>query len=358
MIRASGVCVTRRHIRKAVSFSASLLTTCSFTFSLSPSFQKGIAGNIIPAVRERVLWSSVSWVLRLQRVRCSTHCVFFSLQPQIATTNAIVAGLQILQAFHILRAQIEGKSAQDDRMVEKCRYVNCVRQPSRNGLLLIASTLEPPNPNCYVCRSATVHVQLNLDNWTLRDFLDKVLKAELGFVEPALFLEGNGIYEEDEDDFVPNLSKKLADLPCGGIRHGTVLLVEDYSQDLSVEIVASHCETWPAAIKKGNDGEDAGDSDAGEPDDPFKFVVGGSKPAVAAPAVAAAAAAAAASSDQGGATNGASNQPADDDDDDDDVVEIAEDPGSDKKRASTDDPTQPHPKKRKGMDASDVIEIE
>ena len=41
---------------------------------------KGIAGNIIPA---------------------------------IATTNAIVAGLQVLQAFHILRVQMEGRAEWD-----------------------------------------------------------------------------------------------------------------------------------------------------------------------------------------------------------------------------------------------------
>jgi ubiquitin-like 1-activating enzyme E1 B len=265
-----------------------------------------------------------------------------------------VAGLQILQAFHILRAQLEGKTAQDDDLVAQCRYINCVRQPSRNGLLLIASTLEPPNPNCYVCRSATLHVQLNLPNWTLRDFLDKVLKAELGFVEPALFLEGNGIYEEDEDDFVPNLTKKLEDLPCGGIRHGTVLLVEDYSQDLSVEIVVAHCDAWP---KDDKNGEEDADDDS-EPD-PFKFVVGGSKPAPA-PAPPAAAAAAASSDPEINGENGSRNQPTDDsDDDDDDVVEIMEDAGSDKKRASTDDPAPPHPKKRKGMaDTSGVIELD
>jgi ubiquitin-like 1-activating enzyme E1 B len=292
-----------------------------------------------------------------RRSHASPHRSYFT---QIATTNAIVAGLQILQAFHILRAQLEGKTVQDDAdadddLVAQCRYINCVRQPSRNGLLLIASTLEPPNPNCYVCRSATLHVQLNLPNWTLRDFLDKVLKAELGFVEPALFLEGNGIYEEDEDDFVPNLTKKLEDLPCGGIRHGTVLLVEDYSQDLSVEIVVAHCDAFPTGIKKGGDDDDELD-DAAEPD-PFKFVVGGSKPAVAAPP--AAAAAAASSDPEINGDNGGRNQPTvDRDDDDDDVVEIMDDAGSDKKRASTEDPTPPHPKKRKGMDSSDVIELD
>lgn len=64
---------------------------------------KGIAGNIIPA---------------------------------IATTNAICAGLQILQCFHILQAQLqleaENKSIHEDlRLKETCSYINCLRNKVR-----------------------------------------------------------------------------------------------------------------------------------------------------------------------------------------------------------------------------------
>jgi ubiquitin-like 1-activating enzyme E1 B len=49
-----GVCVTLRH-KKATSFvPRSSQHVRSFSLSLTPLFQKGIAGNIIPAVRERV----------------------------------------------------------------------------------------------------------------------------------------------------------------------------------------------------------------------------------------------------------------------------------------------------------------
>jgi ubiquitin-like 1-activating enzyme E1 B len=252
---------------------------------------------------------------------------------QIATTNAIVAGLQVLQAFHILKGQVErGLSANDAELVQDCRYVNCVRQPSRNGLFLIASKLEPPNPGCYVCRSAIVHVTLNVSSWTLQDWLDKVLKADLGFLEPALLIEGNVVYEEGEEDYVPNLSKKLQDLPRGGIKHGTVLLVEDYSQDMSVEIVVSHCEVWPKKTSAGGHGEDD-DPDAGE-DNPFRFMIGGIKPAASAVAAS--------------ARNGEENQG--DEDDDDDIIEVSEDPdvvGRDAKRPAESLDQKPASKKRK-----------
>jgi ubiquitin-like 1-activating enzyme E1 B len=270
----------------------------------------------------------------------------------------------VLQAFHILKGQVErGWSAKDPELVQDCRYINCVRQPSRNGLLLIASKLEAPNPGCYVCRSATVHVSLNVPNWTLRDWLDRVLKADLGFVEPALLIEGSVVYEEGEEDYLPNLAKKLQDLPCGGIRHGTVLLVEDYSQDLSVEVVVSHRDAWPkkrgAAIAAAGDGGPGAAEDEEEDDDPFRFEIGGTKPT-----------AAAAADGEAESQNGAKDE---EEDDDDGILEVTEDPdvvGRGKKRPAEEPEDRPGPdaKKRRAQrpgdgDArpeggGDVIEID
>ena len=105
---------------------------------------KGIAGNIIPA---------------------------------IATTNAICAGLQILQAFAILKAQLEKRESLKD----SCYYINCIRNRTRNGLYLTASKLEDPNPNCFVCKNATIPLTLNVNEWTLERFLEIIVKKKLGF---------------------------------------------------------------------------------------------------------------------------------------------------------------------------------
>lgn len=259
-----------------------------------------------------------------------------------------MAGLQILQAFHILRAQLERENMNGDRdngmtngfagaslpppprrLTDACRYINCVRQPSRNGLYLIASQLEPPNPECFVCRNATVHVRLNVHRYTLSDLLDRILKRELGFVEPALLLEGNVVWEEGEDGYETNLVKRLPDLPCGGIQHGTTILVEDYSQDLSAELVVSHCDMWPPSRsgQRGGDNEDNrnGDTD----DDPLRFEVGGTAPA----AVVSAAAAAANTTGVPGLDDPADSVL----DDEDDIVEISDESKSTKKRASNSD---------------------
>ena len=206
----------------------------SYVFGIEPiqSYYsaKGIAGNIIPA---------------------------------IATTNAVAAGLQILQAFSILKAQHEEKPA-----AEYCTYVNCVRQPTRNGLFLVSTELEPPNPGCYVCRSASIPLSLNISNWTLEDLLDKIIKKELGFEEPTLMLE-DIIWEEgdgaDTETYGVNLQKKLGELPCGGITNGSVLQIQDFSQDLEVDLVITQQDVW----EKAEDDEDS---------DEFRYSLKGSKP--------------------------------------------------------------------------------
>lgn len=221
----------------------------SFIFSIEPlqSYYsaKGIAGNIIPA---------------------------------IATTNAIAAGLQILQAFHVLKSQLT-HGTKSGHLDQCCSYVNCIRQATRNGLFLTAAALEKPNPKCYVCRNASLPIALNTNVWTMQDLLEKIIKKELGFEEPTLMLE-DMIWEEGEgadvDLYRVNLSKVLPELPCGGIRDGTVLQVQDFSQDLEVDLVFTHKDVWERYE------EDTGD------DDIFKYdlnvaVSAKPKPTISAP---------------------------------------------------------------------------
>jgi len=257
-----------------------------FVFGIEPAQSyysaKGIAGNIIPA---------------------------------ISTTNAIVAGMQILQCFQVLKAQmLTVQQAKEEggeqpppltNLREHCKYVNCVRNPTRNGLYLTAGELERPNPKCFVCKKATIPLQLNVHKWNLQDFLAKIVKKDLGFEEPSITMDsGDYIWEEgdDADDFSMNLPKALTDLPCGGIQHGTVISIEDFTQDLTVEVVVTHVEQWPVTADE-------------EVADDHKFVVGGTKP------VAAAAAAAP-------TTNVDSSKPTpEENDDDDDIIEVVSGPG-------------------------------
>ncbi|KAG5191182.1 putative ubiquitin-activating enzyme [Tribonema minus] len=153
----------------------------------------------------------------------------------IATTNAIIAGLQVLEALKIMRA------AKPIR--EACNYVWCLREGTRKGLLLQPTALEPPSKGCFVCGTRTVDVHLDTAALTFGEFVSRVLKSRLGVNEPSVSVGSSLIYEEGEDaaqGLRANLPKRLRDLPGGGVTDGTSLSVEDFSQDLDVTVCVYH----------------------------------------------------------------------------------------------------------------------
>lgn len=113
---------------------------------------------------------------------------------------------------------------------------------------MTASKLESPNPNCFVCRNATIPLTLNVHQWTLEQFLQKIVKARLGFEAPTVLIDGDFVWEEgdgaDAAEFAPNLPKPLSQLPCGGIQHGTVIELDDATQNLTIQVSVSHQENW------------------------------------------------------------------------------------------------------------------
>jgi ubiquitin-like 1-activating enzyme E1 B len=163
---------------------------------------KGIAGNIIPA---------------------------------IATTNAIVAGLQVLEAFKILRAA--------QPIADACNYTLCNRSWDARGMLVNPTKLATPNPKCFVCSKQMVELAIDTKHTRLRELVDKVLKKTLGVNEPTVSIGVNTIYEEGEDaeeSLAANLDKLLIDLPGKGMQHDTIISIEDFSQDFQCSIRLQH----------------------------------------------------------------------------------------------------------------------
>jgi ubiquitin-like 1-activating enzyme E1 B len=220
--------------------------------SLSFHDTKGIAGNIIPA---------------------------------IASTNAIIAGLQVVEAIRYLslkaKRQAEAKDSSSSSSgsnrtaagamggltAEMCRTTYCQRMPTRRGYYLQPTPSAEPNPNCYVCGTSQLIVevppsplppspclpfslsllsaalccviQVDTTEMTLERFVALVVKQRLGLVEPFLMLGSAMVYEEGEDSDV-SLSgyvlSPLANCIGGGIRDGSIITLGDFRQDLT----ASH----------------------------------------------------------------------------------------------------------------------
>ncbi|KAF8088086.1 hypothetical protein N665_0554s0016 [Sinapis alba] len=178
----------------------------SFGIPLHSLFEaKGIAGNIVHAV---------------------------------ATTNAIVAGLIVIEAIKVLKKD-----------ADKYRMTYCLEHPSRKMLLMPVEPFEP-NPSCYVCSKTPLVLEINTQKSKLRDLVDKIVKAKLGMNLPLIMHGASLLYEvgDDLDDIMvanynANLEKSLSELPSPVI-NGSTLTVEDLQQELSCKINVKHREEF------------------------------------------------------------------------------------------------------------------
>lgn len=133
--------------------------------------------------------------------------------PAIATTNAIVAGLCVLQSFKVLRGDYSAT-----RFVFLSPFGNDrLMSTDRNGL---------PNPDCPVCSPAQTRLLVDFSRATLNDLVEDFLRMDLGYGEEFSVSNEVGIlYDVDETE---NLSKKLSDL---GIKGESFLTVTDEDEE-------------------------------------------------------------------------------------------------------------------------------
>ena len=88
-----------------------------------------------------------------------------------------------------------------------------------------------------------------------------ILKGHLGFNTPTVDIGDRTVWEEGDDaeDMSHNLKKILCEMGGGGIVDGAIINVEDFSQDLEIQVVVEHMD------------EESFD----EEKNPQKFIVGG-----------------------------------------------------------------------------------
>lgn len=150
--------------------------------------------------------------------------------PAIATTNAIIAGLIVAEAIKVASGQ-----------KETCKQTFMRKMPVRKKLL-VSCSMDEKNPSCYVCSSNFVKLKVDTKTVTLKSFIELVLRSQLNMLQPTLIVDNDILFESGEDveeDFVDQLPKSLNAIR---IIDNTVLQVEDFSQDISIQIAVEHKE--------------------------------------------------------------------------------------------------------------------
>jgi ubiquitin-like 1-activating enzyme E1 B len=151
--------------------------------------------------------------------------------PAIATTNAMVAGLCVMQAFKVFKGDYD-----------KTKFLWLT-----NGALG-TDRLDQPNPKCPVCSVAMARLRVDLDKATLGELVQEILQTKLGYSEEITVMNAAGIvYDPDLEE---NLAKKLTDLDIG---ETSFLLVKDEQDeepriDLQLAIEAKKPEDGESII--------------------------------------------------------------------------------------------------------------
>lgn len=160
--------------------------------------------------------------------------------PAIATTNAMTAGLCVLQAFKILRY------IDPEQLKRQAKSVFLRRGTDR---MLAPETLSAPNPECPTCSVAQITLTVDIERAKLSNLVEDVLKKQLGYGEDfSVTKEGELLYDADED---AHLDKSFSEL--GLVTGASVTVIDDADEDRKVNVqLTIHAKELPSSDKPIN----------------------------------------------------------------------------------------------------------
>jgi len=191
-----------------------------------------------------------SHIFGIEKKSCfDTKQMAGNIIPAIATTNAIVAGLCVLESFKVLKGEYE-------------KAGEVFLSPFNSQRLLAPDRPRPPNPDCPICSPFQTSIYVDFSKTTLRDLVEDFVQVQLGFGdrEFAVNTEAGLVYDPDETD---NLEKKLSDLNIK--QDSFITVVDDSDDDTFVNIVLNVLEA-----KEPLDGKSVKGILEGVPDIPRK----------------------------------------------------------------------------------------
>ena len=137
--------------------------------------------------------------------------------PAIATTNAMIASLCVLQAFKVLREEYA-----------KAKMIYLTKSIDR---AITSETLRAPRHDCPICGVIYANLVLDLSRAKLEDFVHDILKVNFGYNEFSVTSDAGLLYDPDFND---NLKKKFSDLEITTTTFLTVIDEEDDDPHVNV----------------------------------------------------------------------------------------------------------------------------
>ncbi|GMH42425.1 hypothetical protein BSKO_10344 [Bryopsis sp. KO-2023] len=185
----------------------------------------------------------------------------------IATTNAIVSGLMVVEGMKVLSGKFD--SLRETFLGESVGTKHGSGARGRE-LIIKAGTAAKPEKKCMVCGTSKLSLKIDTQKTNFGDFISQVIKKRLSVNVPAVmcgdiwYEEGDDLDEEETQENAAMLPHALEKLPGGGIKDGSIVAIKDQSQNFEVEIIVSH---------KGDIDED---------DHPSGFILDGNVPSASA----------------------------------------------------------------------------
>lgn len=160
--------------------------------------------------------------------------------PAIATTNAIIAGLAVMQAFRVLSGR-----AEDCFSVYLRQKLN-----HRDYLVVSEQKFLKPNDACTTCREMPSIMHIDLYETTVEE-LKAILKKEFKISAPDVIIEKTKalVISSEEGETDDNGDKYLEEI---GIVNGSILSIDDFESKSPPQSVMMIHSPYPMFIPDNN----------------------------------------------------------------------------------------------------------
>jgi len=184
-----------------------------------------------------------------QASRWDIESIAGSIVPAIATTNAIIAGFQVVNLLKLLSLS-STKEERNVNVKKRCKTVYLFDEPRgrRVKRICLPSSMKEPNPDCFVCGTKIISLEVHeLEKLPVHAFA-KMMGKGFACNRPTLMRGSTCIYDSDYPEPGPDAEEEGLhpewSMEKWGIKHGCVIQLADDQQDFSSDLIvySAHLE--------------------------------------------------------------------------------------------------------------------